>query len=195
MRDVASRGVTVAASSSAVNTATTPAAWRAAAQSIDLMRACECSLRRNAACRARGAWRSSAKAPVPLRRRGSSVRLMRAPTIFGRAWISAPSIISLGPLAQRVPLRGIVAAYNPGAALFDAADFGERFFQCLGVPGVARDSAGIERRAQAHCVRRQKKYATFLEHNYRASGAGRVARQRNKHDAVVAEQVEFTANA
>src|SRR6476620_5864874 len=187
MRDVANRGATVAARSSAVNTATTPSALRAASQSIALMHACECSLRRNATCRTRGVWRSSANAPVPLKRRGSSVRLMRAPTIFGRAWISAPSVIDVGPLAQRVPLRGVVATDYPGPALFDAVDLSERFFQRISVPGVARDDAGIDRCTHAHCVRRQKKHATSLERHQRTSGAGRMAGHWNKNDTVVAE--------
>ena len=49
-------------------------------------------------------WRSSANAPVPLKRRGSSVRLTRAPTIFGRAWISAPSVIGVGAPCATCPI-------------------------------------------------------------------------------------------
>src|ERR1051325_4835835 len=48
MREVATIGLTLASRSCAVSTATTPGAARAAVQSIDTMRACACSLRRNA---------------------------------------------------------------------------------------------------------------------------------------------------
>src|SRR5580692_548383 len=48
MREVATSGLTASRQSSAVNTAMTPGAARAAAQSMARMRACDCSLRRNA---------------------------------------------------------------------------------------------------------------------------------------------------
>ena len=56
------------------------------------------------------------------------MRFMRAPTIFGRAWISAPSVIGVGPLAQRIPLRGVVAANYSRTALFDAVDLERAIF-------------------------------------------------------------------
>ena len=40
----------------------------------------------------------------PVSSRGSSVRLMRAPTIFGRAWISAGSVIGVGALCAIRPI-------------------------------------------------------------------------------------------
>src|SRR5258706_177296 len=57
---------------------------RAAAVSTRTMRAWAWSLRRNAACRAPGVTRSSANAPWPVSRRGSSTRLIRAPIDLGR---------------------------------------------------------------------------------------------------------------
>src|SRR2546423_15247308 len=119
MREVATSGLT--GRSSMVNLAITPGVARAAAQSTDTMRACACSLRRNATCSA-FTWRSSTKLPRPVSKRGSSVRFTRAPTILGLAWI-ADSFIGAGALAQPLPLRVVVAADHRRATGLDAPDF------------------------------------------------------------------------
>src|SRR5436190_7789787 len=124
MREVATSALM--ARSSTVNTAMTPGAARAAVQSIFTMRACARSLRRNATCSA-FTWRSSTKLPRPVSKRGSSVRFTRAPIIFGRAWTT--SLIGVGALAQRLPLRVIVAADDGRALLLDPRDLDERLRQ------------------------------------------------------------------
>src|SRR5215213_3039445 len=147
MREVAISGLT--ARSSTVNTAITPGAARAVAQWIDTMRACACSLRRNATCSA-FTCRSSTKLPRPVSRRGSSVRFTRAPMMFGLA--SMTSLIGVGALAQRLPLRVVVPADHRCAACFDAADLGKGFLQCvvvLNVPGV---DTGVEAGAQRYGI-------------------------------------------
>src|SRR5215212_7882026 len=99
-----------------------------------MMRACACSLRRNATCSTFGTCRSSTKLPRPVSRRGSSVRFTRAPMIFGRAWMT--SLIGIGALAQRLPLRVVVAADHGRAAGFDAADLGKGLLERVVVLNV-----------------------------------------------------------
>src|SRR4029077_4428481 len=185
MRDAATSGLTVR--SGAGKTATTPRAARAAAPSIDTMRACACSLRRNATCSAFGVCRSSTKLPRPVSRRGSSVRFTRAPMIFGLASIT--SLIDVGALAQRLPLLVVVAANDRRAARFDAADFSERLHQSFRVPDIARQYPGIERGAQRHGIGGEQKLSVPLQRPQRAHRSRRVTGQRNEHDAPVAEQV------
>src|SRR5262245_24881187 len=116
------------------------------------MRACACSLRRNATWRTRATWRSSTYAPTPVSSRGSSTRLMRAPTIFGRRCTSGDSVITLPPLAQARPLGGVVAAQDGGAGGFEPPDLGQRIGQRVGVPGIAWKHVAVERRPQAHRI-------------------------------------------
>src|SRR5688572_3474392 len=122
-----------------MKTAATPGITRAAAVSIETMRAWAWFERRKASASAPATCRSSTKLPAPVKSRGSSVRLIRAPMIFGRrfAW----SVIGVGSLAERLPLPVVVAADHDRAVGSDAPDLGERFFQCLHVPGVLRDDA------------------------------------------------------
>src|ERR1043166_5376854 len=187
MREVANSGRTKARSS-AVSTAITPGAARAAAQSVLTMRACACSLRRNATCSASGALRSSTNVPRPVSRRGSSVRLTLWPTIFGRA-MSAASFIGVGALAQRAPLRVVMAAQDGGAARPDVPDFLPRLQQRVGVPGVARRDVAVERRAQRDGVGREQERAVAVERHQRAHRSARMAGQGDQHDPAVAEYV------
>src|SRR5882757_2804950 len=154
MRDVALSGSNSPSRSCAVKTATTPGAALAFVASIATMRAWAWSLRRNATCNAFGTCRSSTKLPCPVSSRGSSVRLMRAPMIFGRR--CAVSSIGIGSLAQGRPLPVVVAVEHGGAAGRDAPDLGQGLFERGRVPGVARHDALIERLAQADGVRRQQ---------------------------------------
>ncbi len=96
------------------------------------------------------------------------MRLIRAPTIFGRACISGASFIGVGAFAQRLPLRLVVTAQHDGAARLDAPDLGERLGQRLGVPGVARNDAGIEGRAQADGVGSEQERSGLIERDQRA---------------------------
>src|SRR5579863_615675 len=194
MREVATKGWTEPAKSSAVRTATTPGAARAAAASIARMRACGWSLRRKATCSARITCRSSVKAPLPVSRRGSSVRLMRAPTSFGRAWTSGTSFISVGAFAQARPLRLVMAANDGGAARFDAPDLGQRLGQYVRVPGVARNDAGIEGRSYADRIGGQEERAGFFQRNQRGGGARRMTGQGDEHDAPIGEQIAFAVD-
>src|SRR5688572_29245336 len=171
MREAATSGLTVR--SSAVNTAMTPAAARAAAQSIETMRACACSLRRNATCSTFAACRSSTKLPRPVSSRGSSVRFTRAPMIFGLA--SMTSLIGVGTLAQPLPLRIVVAADHGRALPLDAPYLLPRFQQRVRVPCVARRDITIECRAQAHRVGSKQETPVAIERDQRAHRALRVA--------------------
>src|SRR6476661_8869148 len=173
MREVATSGFT--ARSSAVNTAITPGAARATSQSIDTTRACACSLRRNATCSAFDVCRSSTKLPRPVSRRGSSVRFTRAPMIFGRT--PRTSLIGVGALAQRLPLRVIMAADDRRAARLDAADFGEGSVERVVVLNVLGMHAGMETDPQRHGVGGKQKCTILLKLHPRADRSWRMARQ------------------
>src|SRR5437764_12502313 len=162
MREVATSGFTLR--SSTVNTAITLGAACAAALSIDTMRACACSLRRNATCSA-FTCRSSTRLPRPVGRRGSSVRFTRAPMSLGRAWTA--SLIGVGALAQRLPLRVVMAADDCCAARLDTPDFRERFLQRVVILNVLGMHAGVEADAQCHGVGGKQKLSVPLERDQR----------------------------
>src|ERR1043166_4178645 len=192
MREVARSGLTPLSKSAAVNTAATPGAACAAPVSIARMRACAWSLRRNAACSTPATCRSSTKLPSPVSRRGSSVRLMRAPTIFGRRSRAACSLLGIRTFAQCRPLRSVVAADDRCAARLDAPYFGERLHQCVGVPRVLRQDAGVEGGAHTHGIGCEQNSTGALKRDERRERTGRVAGQGDQHDATVAVEVALT---
>src|SRR5882672_5414763 len=134
-------------------------------------------------------WRSSTYVPLPVRRRGSSVRLTLAPTFLGRVWRSSmavsaaawprASVIGFRSLAQGHPLLSVVAAKNGGAAPLQAPDLIQRLEQDFCVPGIARSDVSVESRAQAHRIGCQQELATPIEGDERAGRSGRMSRQRN----------------
>ena len=77
---------------------------------------------------------------------------------------------------------------------FDAADLGQRFLERRGVPGIARNDAGIERRAQADRIGGEQKRPGFVERHQRAGGAGRMAGQGDQRDAAIAEQIALAVD-
>src|SRR5258708_4681642 len=119
---------------------------------------------------------------------------MRAPTIFGRMWISGGSVISNRIFAQLDPLPGVVAAYDRGAARLDAFDLCQRFGKLFGVPGIAGQYPEIQRFAQADRIGREKERAAVLERDERAHRPRRVPGQGNENDASVAENIAFGSN-
>src|ERR1700748_2915678 len=123
---------------SAVSTAITPGAACAALGSVLMIRACDCSLRRKAACNARSGLRSAVYSPRPVRSRGSSVRLIGAPTCRGRS-ISAGCtrlslFIALVSFAQALPLFVVMAADDGRSGLLHAPDILERLQLRLYIP-------------------------------------------------------------
>src|SRR5580704_13380176 len=179
--------------SSAVNTATTPGAALAASVSIRTMVACGCSLRRIATCSARSGLRSAAYSPLPVNRRGSSVRRIGIPTWRGRSrsevWTMSSLLIRLRSLAQALPLRVIMAADDGDAGFLDAADLGKGLQKRLGVPGIAGHGIRIEILPQAHRIRHEQERTIGIEIDFGSHRPRRVAGQRNQDQSAVAEHV------
>src|SRR6185437_6018492 len=80
------------------------------------------------------------------------------------------------------------------AGLLDPPDFLERLQQHLGIPGVARSRIRIEALPQADRVRREQEFTVALEIDACADRTWRVARQRNQHNAIVAEQISLAVH-
>src|SRR3954453_4439625 len=153
--------------SSAVRTATTPGDFSAAVVSIRTILAWHWLLRRKASCSARSGFRSAVYSPLPVSRRGSSVRLMGAPTFFGRTTSEGSArrslFIAIIALAQVLPLLIVVPADNCGAAPLNPTDLFERLQLVFDVPSVTRGSISIKVLPQADGVRREQELAVPLE--------------------------------
>src|SRR5258706_11488035 len=111
-------------------------------------------------CNARSGFRSAVYSPFPVRSRGSSVRLIGAPTCRGRITSACCARLSLliAPvsLAQALPLPVVMAADDGRSGLLDPPHLLERLQQCLRIPGVARRGIGIEALPQADRVRSEQ---------------------------------------
>src|SRR5262249_60703511 len=99
--------------------------------------------------------------------------------IFGRAWISAGSVIGVRASPQALPLRGVVAAQHCCALLLYALDLGKRFYQRVDIPGIARDDITIERFTHADSVGGEQKIgrASCRERGEVAGGGGCVEKR------------------
>src|SRR6185437_13145370 len=124
----------------------TPGAACAADVSMPAIRACGWLLRSNATCKSRSGFRSAAYSPRPVNNRGSSVRLIGAPTFRGRrtsdGCARASLLIAIDTLAQRLPLPVVMAADHGGAGGLDPPHFRECLELLLDVPGIAGRGIG-----------------------------------------------------
>ena len=197
MREVAQQRLDEARQDrSAVSTATTPGAARAAAQSI----AADARVRMIAA--PERDMQRARHLPVvdEAAEPGEQARVLgaldpRADDLRPRMDVVGLSHRRRHPCAGVCHCAVVVAADHGGAArsmrLTSASDFtSASAFQVLrGTMPV------IERRAQADGVGGEQKRAVAVERDERADRAGRVAGQRDQHDAAVAEQVALAARS
>src|SRR5580693_1396070 len=99
-------------------------------------------------CNARSGLRSAVYSPLPVRSRGSSVRLIGAPTCRGRMTSAGRArlslLIALVSLAQALPLPVVMATDNDRSGPLDPSHLRERGQQRVDIPGVARRDIGIE---------------------------------------------------
>src|SRR5215813_13720318 len=103
---------------------------------------------------------------------------MRAPTIFGRTWISTVSVIGVRAFAQTLPLLVVVAAQHRRPVPLDVSDFDERLLERISIPGIARDDVAVERGAHADSVGGEQEFTAAVERDKRAGRSWRVPRQR-----------------